>query len=107
ILAQINNPVAYLLIVATALAFVMGDLAEGIAITIVLLINTIIGFWMEYQAQQSMQVIKQIDKVKAHVLRDGKEEKIDAEEVVPGDILVINAGDLIAADARVIEATEF
>ncbi len=107
ILAQINNPVVYLLVVATVLAFVMGDLAEGIAITVVLLVNTIIGFWMEYQAQQSMQAIKEIDKVKANVLRDGKEEKIDAEEVVPGDILIVSAGDLIAADARVIEATEF
>ncbi len=107
ILAQINNPVVYLLVAATILAFAMGDLAEGIAITVVLLINTIIGFWMEYQAQQSMQAIKEIDKVKANVLRDGKEVEIDAEEVVPGDILMVNAGDLIAADARVIEATEF
>ncbi|TQD39707.1 cation-translocating P-type ATPase [Haloflavibacter putidus] len=107
ILAQINNPVVYLLVAATILAFAMGDLAEGIAITVVLLINTIIGFWMEYQAQQSMQAIKEIDKVKANVLREGKEEEIDAEEVVPGDILMVNAGDLITADARVIEATEF
>ncbi|PVW12630.1 cation-translocating P-type ATPase [Marixanthomonas spongiae] len=107
ILAQINNPVVYLLVVATVLAFVMGDLAEGIAITVVLVVNTIIGFWMEYQAQQSMQAIKEIDKVKVNVLRGGKEEEIDAEEVVPGDILIVNAGDLIAADARVIEATEF
>lgn len=107
ILAQINNPVVYLLVAATILAFAMGDLAEGIAITVVLLINTIIGFWMEYQAQQSMQAIKEIDKVKANVLREGKEEEIDAEEVVPGDILMVSAGDLITADARVIEATEF
>ncbi|PKD18104.1 cation-translocating P-type ATPase [Salegentibacter salarius] len=107
ILAQINNPVVYLLVAAAVLAFTMGDFAEGIAITVVLLVNTIIGFWMEYQAQQSMQAIKEIDKVKANVLREGKEEEIDAEEVVPGDILIVTAGDLIAADARVIEATEF
>lgn len=106
LLAQINNPVVYLLAVAAVLAFVMGDLPEGIAITVVLLINTIIGFWMEYQARQSMEAIREIDKIKATVLRNQKEKEIDAEEVVPGDILIVHAGDLIAADARVAEATE-
>ncbi|MEQ8547587.1 MAG: cation-transporting P-type ATPase [Cyclobacteriaceae bacterium] len=106
LLAQINNPVIYLLTAAAVLAFVYGDVPEGIAIVIVLLINTAIGFWMEYKAQKSMDALKKMDKVVARVLRNGIKKKIDAEELVPGDILLVEAGDLVAADARVCEATE-
>lgn len=106
IFAQIKNPVVYLLTAAAILAFVFGDIPEGIAIVVVLLINTIIGFWMEYQAQQSMEALRKMDVIEARVLRDGEKKKIDAEEVVPGDILLSEAGDLIAADARVVEAEE-
>lgn len=104
--SQINNPVIYLLTAAAILAFVYGDVPEGIAIVVVLLINTIIGFWMEYKAQKSMDALKQMDKVEARVLRNGSKKKIDAEELVPGDILLVEAGDLVAADARIFEATE-
>lgn len=106
LIAQINNPVIYLLTAATILAFIFGDIPEAIAILIVLLINTIIGFWMEYQAQKSMKAIKEMDKVEANVLRNGNKTTINAEEIVPGDILIVNAGDVISADARIIEAKE-
>ncbi|UAB85654.1 cation-transporting P-type ATPase [Zunongwangia sp. SCSIO 43204] len=106
LIAQIANPVIYLLTAAAVLAFVFGDIAEGIAILVVLVANTIIGFWMEYQAQKSMEAIKEMDKTEAMVLRDGKDKTIDAEEIVPGDILIVKAGVLIPADARVFEATE-
>jgi len=106
IFAQINNPVIYLLSAAAALAFVFGDLAEGIAIIVVLLINTIIGFWMEYKAQKSMKALKEMDKIRARILRNNEEKKIDADQIVPGDILIVESGDLIAADARIIQATE-
>ncbi|NEV93845.1 cation-transporting P-type ATPase [Psychroflexus sp. YR1-1] len=106
ILSQINNPVIYLLTVASVVAFIFGDTPEAIAILVVLLLNTIIGFWMEFQAQKSMEAIREMDKIKATVLRDGKEKRIDAEELVPGDLLIVESGDLIPADARIIEATE-
>ena len=106
ILAQINNPVVYLLMAAATLAFAFGDIPEGIAILVVLLINTIIGFWMEYQAQQSMEALREMDKIKARVLRNGEKKQIDAEEIVPGDILLVEAGDLISADARLLESQE-
>ncbi|RNL94522.1 cation-transporting P-type ATPase [Sinomicrobium pectinilyticum] len=106
LLSQINNPVIYLLSAASVLAFIFGDIAEGITIVIVLLINTGIGFWMEYKAQKSMKTLKELDRIEARVLRNGKEEKIDAEKIVPGDILIVEAGDLIAADARILEKNE-
>ncbi|WP_040664467.1 cation-translocating P-type ATPase [Nafulsella turpanensis] len=106
LVAQITNPVVYLLTAAATMAFVFGDIPEGIAILVVLLVNTIIGFWMEYQAQQSMEALKAMDKIQARVLRDGEKKQIDAEEIVPGDILLVEAGDLIAADARLLETSE-
>ncbi len=104
--SQINNPVVYLLMAATAVAFFFGDYAEAIAILVVLLVNTIIGFWMEYQAQQSMEALREMDKIECTVVRNGKPTTIDAEEVVPGDLLKVEAGDLVAADARVVKAAE-
>ncbi|HEY9185259.1 MAG TPA: cation-transporting P-type ATPase [Salegentibacter sp.] len=104
--SQINNPIIYLLTAAAILAFSFNDIAEGIAIVVVLVINTIIGFWMEYKAQKSMKSLKDLDKIKARVIRNGKKENIDAENLVPGDILIVDSGDLIPADGRIIEATE-
>jgi len=63
IISQINNPVIYLLTVASVVAFIFGDTPEAIAILVVLLLNTIIGFWMEFQAQKSMEAIKEMDKI--------------------------------------------
>jgi P-type Ca2+ transporter type 2C len=106
ILSQVNNPVIYLLFTAAALALLFGDIPEGIAIFIVLLVNTAIGFWMEYQAQISMQALKKLDKIKAVVIRDSEDIIIDAEKIVPGDIIKIEAGDLVPADARILEVAE-
>ncbi len=106
LLEQVMNPVIYLLIAATVVSFVFGDIPEGIAIMIVIVLNTGIGFWMEYQARQSMKALKEMDKLMTRVIRDGQEKKINAEEIVPGDVLVLEAGDLVAADARVFEESD-
>nr|MBI1229146.1 HAD-IC family P-type ATPase [Cytophagales bacterium] len=106
LLSQFKNPIVYLLTAASLLAFIFGDTVEGIAILVVLIINSVIGFWMEFKAQKSMKALKQMDKIESNVLRSGNREVIDAEEIVPGDIILVESGDLIPADARIIEATE-
>ncbi|MGB3181974.1 MAG: cation-transporting P-type ATPase [Cyclobacteriaceae bacterium] len=106
LLDQINNPVVYLLAAATAVAFIFGDTAEAIAIIVVIIINAIIGFWMEFQAQKSVEALKEMDKITGKVLRDGKKKEIDAELIVPGDVLVIEGETLIPADARLVEESE-
>lgn len=103
---QINNPIVYLLTAAAVLAFVFGDVPEGIAIIVVLVLNTIIGFWMEFQARKSMNALQEMDKVMAHVIRNGEEKEVDAEQLVPGDVINLAAGDLVPADARLIEVAE-
>ena len=106
IIDQVNTPVVYLLFAAAVLSLVFGDIPEAIAIFAVLLINAGIGFWMEFQARQSMQALKQMDKIQAKVIRNGEEKNTDAEYIVPGDIIVLEAGDLISADGRLIETSE-
>ncbi len=106
ILSQLNNPVIYLLVAAATISFIFGDIPEAIAIIVVIVLNTIIGFWMEYQAQLSMETLKKMDKLTARVIRNGETTTVDAEKLVPGDILELEAGALTPADARIIEASE-
>ncbi len=103
---QVTNPVVYLLTAAAVLAFIFGDMPEGIAILVVLLLNTIIGFWMETQAHQSMKALKEMEKIIACVIRDKKIKEIDADQLVPGDIIELKAGDLVPADGRIIQTSE-
>ncbi len=104
--AQLNNPVVYLLAAAAFVAFLFGDIPEAIAILVVIVLNTAIGFWMEYQARQSMEALKQMDRLMTKVLRSGNEVEIDATNLVPGDLIVLEAGALIPADARLTEVSE-
>lgn len=103
---QVTNPVVYLLTAAAVLAFIFGDMPEGIAILVVLALNTIIGFWMETQAHQSMKALKEMEKITARVVRDKNVKEMEAEQLVPGDIIELRAGDLVPADGRVIQTSE-
>src|SRR5680860_105158 len=104
--AQLKSPVVYLLVAATVVSFSFGDFTEGFAILVVIVINTAIAFIMEKQALQSMQALKKLDKIKAKVFRNGDMKEIPSEELVPGDLLFAEAGDVISDDARLIEATQ-
>ncbi len=105
-LEQVNNPVIYLLCAATVISFIFGDLPEGIAIIVVIVLNTLIGFFMEMQARTSMEALQEMDRITITGMRSGELKEIDAEELVPGDIILPEAGDIIPADARIIEAAE-
>ncbi len=105
-LDQFNNPVIYLLLGATVVSFIFGDIPEAIAIIVVIILNTAIGFWMEYQARTSVAALKKLNRLEAKVKRDGKTREIDAAKVVPGDIVSLEAGDVIPADARIITYSE-
>lgn len=106
VLEQFTTPIMYLLAGASALSFLFGDIPEGFAIVAVMLINAGIGFWMEYQARESMEALKKLDKLTAHVVRDGKEQTLDARQLVPGDLVIIEAGMMVPADLRLIDTSE-
>jgi len=105
-LSQVNNPVIYLLLAAMTVSFIFSDIPEAIAIIAVILLNTIIGFWMEYRAQTSLNALKKMAPLSTRVIRENVEKEIHAEELVPGDLIILEAGDLVPADARIIAASE-
>ncbi|EMK00475.1 MULTISPECIES: cation-translocating P-type ATPase [unclassified Leptospira] len=98
---QFKSPIVYLLFLATALSFYFEEWLDGSAILVVILVNGLIGFYMEVKAAKSMDALKKLSTVTAKVKRDGKIQELDSELVVPGDIIYLEAGDIIPADARI------
>lgn len=106
LLNQLKSPVVYLLVAAAGLSFFFKEYADAIAILVVIAVNTVIGFIMEWQAARSMEALSRMTQQHAKVLRDGKVQEITADEIVPGDILLVEAGDMVPADGRLAEATQ-
>jgi Ca2+-transporting ATPase len=103
---QFKSPIIALLAVAAILAFAFQDWIEGIAVLIAIALNAIIGFVTELRAVKSMQSLQRLSKTQAKVRREGQVRQIAADQLVPGDIVVLEGGDLIPADLRVLEASK-
>ena len=101
---QVKSLIVLLLVVAAVVSFLTGQTVEGLAITAVVLINTAIGFMVEWRAVRSMEALQKIGTVNARVIRDRETKELDAEKLVPGDILQLREGDVLPADVRLIEA---
>lgn len=102
---QFRSVIVWLLAAAAAISLIMGDIAEGGAIIIVLLLNGTIGFVTELRAARSMEALFRIAEVRTRVRRDGRVQMIDARDVVPGDVVVLEGGDVVTADLRLNEAS--
>ncbi len=102
---QINSIIVYLLAAGAALSLLFGQWAEGAAILVVLAINSSIGFVTEMRAMHSMQALKRLSRVSARVRRGGREATVEGEQLVPGDIVLVEAGDVVPADIRLVRAT--
>ncbi len=102
---QFDSVIVWLLAGAMLLSFALGDIAEGMAIGVVLVINGAIGFLTELRAARSMESLMRIAEVKTRVRRGGAVSKIDAHELVPGDVVILEAGDIVTADLRLAEAS--
>ncbi len=101
---QFKSIVILVLLAAAILAFSLQHMAEGLAVTAVLLVNTLIGFYTEFKAIRTMESLRQIHKDKIRVRRNSTEEETNTETLVPGDIIVLESGDLVPADVRIIES---
>jgi len=106
LLAQFKSIVVVLLLMAGLLALLFSEIAEALAIFAVILINTAIGFLTEWRAVRSMEALRTFARVECVVLRDSRVTKTAAETLVPGDIVLLDAGDLVPADVRLIEAAK-
>ncbi|MBC7844265.1 MAG: HAD-IC family P-type ATPase [Gemmatimonadaceae bacterium] len=106
LLLQFRSLIVLLLAVASAIAFVMGDAIEGTAILVVIVLNALIGFATEWKAAQALDSLRDQAVPMARVRRDGVEAALPARDLVPGDLILLAAGDRVPADARVLESVE-
>jgi Ca2+-transporting ATPase len=104
-LRQFKSPLICLLIVACLIAFGIGEKIDALVILTVLLINAFIGTYQEKRAEVSLEALRRLTNTQSRVIRDGIEEVLDSTFLVPGDILLLNEGDAVGADARILHST--
>jgi Ca2+-transporting ATPase len=104
LLGQLKNALIIILLIATALSALLGHGTEAIAIAVIVLFAVLLGFVQEFRAERALEALREMAAPMATVLRDGKESQIPARELVPGDVVILGAGDKVPADARVIAA---
>jgi calcium-translocating P-type ATPase len=103
VMAQLTHPLALLLWVAAALAFVTGTPVLGEAIVAVILLNAAFAFAQERQAERAIEALRSYLPEQSSVVRDGRTQEVEARELVPGDVLLLSEGDRVSADARLLE----
>lgn len=103
-LGQFKEILILILIIAAIAAYYVGDTLDAIVILIVVLINAVVGFIQEYRAEKAMEKLKGLISSEAVVIRDGKEQKVPASELTLGDLVLLEEGDNVPADLRIIES---
>ena len=103
---QFKNLIVFFLVAAAVLSFTFGDHVEGIAIVIVIVINAAIGFITELKGARSIEALRKLGSVSSRVRRNGKVSEIPAKALVPGDVIILEGGDIVTADLRIINASK-
>src|SRR5690606_9281334 len=99
-LSQFSDVMIMILIGAAVISFITGDIIDGYVIIVIVIVNAIVGFVQQYRAEQTLRRLRQMAGYAATVVRDGNAREIDATELVPGDVVLVDAGDVIPADGR-------
>ncbi|MBC7934502.1 MAG: magnesium-translocating P-type ATPase [Rhizobacter sp.] len=105
-LLQFKSPLTLLLIIAAGLSLGLGDKTDAIIIFVIILVSSVLGFWQEKGAANAVAKLLQMVQIKCRVLRNRNEMEIPVEKVVPGDIAILTAGDIIPGDSLIIESQE-
>jgi Ca2+-transporting ATPase len=103
-LEQFYNPLVYILIIAGTICLILKEYTDALVIFAAVFLDTIVGFIQENKASQILRELKKVVKYLAKVQRDGNLKIVDSTELVPGDIIILNAGDKVPADGRIIES---
>jgi P-type Mg2+ transporter len=101
------NPLVIVLLVASAVSLVLGDPVGGSIIICMVLLSVLLNFFMEFQARRAVETIRKQVATTAATLRDGREQELPVAELVPGDVIRLNAGDLVPADARLLDVKDW
>ncbi|MFN7130717.1 MAG: HAD-IC family P-type ATPase, partial [Myxococcales bacterium] len=100
---QIHNPLIWVLIAAGALALLLGKHADGAIVLAVVVLNTLIGFFQEFRAGKAIEALGRMVPEDATTLRDGRQQRVRADALVPGDVVLLASGDRVPADMRLLE----
>lgn len=103
-LNQFQDFMVMVLLAATLISALMGELADALTITVIVILNAILGFVQEYKTEKSLEALKKLAAPSAKVLRDGEEKEVEASQIVIDDVILLGAGDKVPADALLIEA---
>ncbi len=101
---QFSSPFLIILIIATSIAFFLGEMVNAITILIIILFNTVCSFIQEYRAEKVLYTLRSLIRPQVIVIRSGKQAIRENSQLVPGDILVIQPGDILSADVRIIKS---
>jgi P-type Ca2+ transporter type 2C len=104
VLRQFMSPLIYILLLAAVVALVVRDFTDAAFIGVVLVVNALIGTWQEWKAERSSRALQQLLKIRATAVRDAEAREIDAEELVPGDVVWVESGGRVPADLRLLSA---
>ncbi len=104
--SQFKDLMILILAAATLVSALMGETAEAIAIIVIVLVNALMGFLQEYRTEKTLEALNELSAPMARVRRDGREQAIPTAHVVTGDLLILEAGDKIPADARIVQAVQ-
>jgi len=106
LLNQIKSPLVYIILAAAAISLMLGEYGDFTIIMVVVVIDVILGFVQEYQAQRTYVALKGLLKPTTTVIRGGQRVEVEVWELVPGDLVVLNAGEKIPGDGEILEATK-
>jgi len=104
LLSQFVNILIVILLIATAISLVLGEMVDALVILAIVFVSAIIGFSEEYRGEKALEALKRLAAPKARVIRNGNDLEIPSRELVPGDLIVLRVGDRVPADARLVEA---
>jgi Mg2+-importing ATPase len=106
LVSQFKSPIILILLFATGLSLFLHNIADASIILTIVVISGILGFWQEHSASNAVDKLLAIVQVKASVFRDAKEMEIPVEQIVPGDIVILNAGDIVPGDCFILESKD-
>ena len=107
LIRQFTSSIVFILLTALIISLLIGEKLDAIVISTIVVLNGVFGFIQEFKAEKAIEALKKLTALKAKVIRDGKESEIDSRELVPGDIILLETGSKVPADARLIDIAAF
>ena len=105
-LSYFRNPLILILLVAGLVAGILGDVAESVTIFVIVLLSVVLSFVQEYRAERAAEELRRRVATTATTMRDGREQQIHLSDLAPGDVVLLSAGNVVPADARIIESKD-